>query len=447
MSRDTRPPTALNPRVSARCSWLPAAAALGCLVAIAGACGPGESTSSGSGGTTAGSGGQTPGSGGQTAGSGGQTGSGGAASGGAVGSGGVGTGGAASGGTVGSGGVVGTGGSGTGGAVVRGCVPACWIAPTGLDSNTGTQASPFQTLLAAQTYAMPGSTIWVNTGTYRYINIVKITKSGTAAAPINVTAVAGASPIFDFSLQPRDNSTFRGIDLQGDYWHFKGIEVRNAADNCINIGGSHNTIELVTVDGCGDTGLQITVDSALAGDATRGAFNTILNCDSHDNVDPQTGGENADGFAAKLYVGAGNVFRGCRSFNNSDDGWDFFAANDVITIDGSWSFMNGHTGSGFKGPNADGNGFKLGGAPDAGDPNMGGAVHKVTNSFAFENDSCGFVRNDNPQLPSVAMCGARANPKGDFCNLSPTGNVTITMTGAAAKAVVRNADGSLPAIR
>jgi hypothetical protein len=447
-------PVTVSQRRSRACLQAPTALIVWGLGAVLG-CSPAGVTmtvDSGSGGQTTGSGGQTTGSGGQATGSGGQaTGSGGQTTGSggqATGSGGQ----TAAGGQTGAGGVVvGTGGApGTGGIggapVVRGCTPQCWVSPTGLDSNPGTEAQPFQSLLIAHTYAAAGSTIWVKTGTYMYLNIVNLTKNGTATAPINITAVAGASPIFDFSLQPRGSSTFRGIDLRGDYWHIKGVEIRNAADNCLNIGGSHNTIEQVTVDGCGDTGIQITVEAALAADATRGAFNTILNCDSHDNVDTPTMGENADGFAAKLYVGPGNVFRGCRSWNNSDDGWDFFAANDVILIDGCWSFMNGHTGAGYKGPAADGNGFKLGGAPNAGDANMGGAVHRVTNSFAFENDACGFTRNNNPQVPTLATCGGQGNTKGLLCTLTAT-TTTTTMTGAAAKAVVRNADGSLPAIR
>jgi hypothetical protein len=140
------------------------------------------------------------------------------------------------------------------------------------------------------------------------------------------------------------------------------------------------------------------------------------------------------------------VFRGCRAYNNSDDGWDFFASNDVVTIDGSWAFANGVTSTGQRGPEADGNGFKLGGAPDSGDPNMGGAVHRVTNSFAFDNSSCGFVRNNNPSTPTVSMSGARNNSGGDFCNLTGSGNITITETAAQGRAAVRNADGSLPAI-
>ena len=46
-------------------------------------------------------------------------------------------------------------------------------------------------------------------------------------------------------------------------------------------------------------------------------------------VMPMQGYEDADGFAAKLTVGDGNVFDGCISYNNADDGWDFFAKGSV----------------------------------------------------------------------------------------------------------------------
>jgi hypothetical protein len=282
---------------------------------------------------------------------------------------------------------------------------------------------------------------------------VRLTTSGAAAGPINITAVpGGARPVLDYSLQPKGAASFRGIDVIGDYWHITGIDIQNAGDNCINISGSHNTVENVVVHGCGDTGIQITVDSALAGDATRGAFNTILNCDSFGNLDTATGGENADGFAAKLYIGPGNVFRGCRAWNNADDGWDFFASNDVVVIDGSWAFLNGRTLTGGANPNGDGNGFKLGGAPAAGDPNQGGAIHLITNSFAFENLACGFTRNNNSRVPSLATSGSRNNGGAAYCpavtDFTQTGaNNAFTMTAAQAIAVRRNADGTLPAIR
>ncbi len=372
-----------------------------------------------SGGASSTAGGQSSASGGVTSGAGGATVAGGQANAGAA------AGGAASGGV-----------SGT----------SLWIAPDGLDSNPGSEAAPFKTLTTAQTHASAGSTIWVKPGTYAWSATVQLTKSGTDANPINVFAAAGARPVFDFSAQTRGSSSARGLELKGDYWHLKGIDVINAGDNCIHVTGSHNTLEWLVTHGCDDTGLQITVDSSLASDATRGAYNTVLNCDSYENYDSTTGGENADGFAAKLYIGPGNVFRGCRSWNNSDDGWDLFASNDVVSIDNCWAFLNGKTSAGQSNPAGDGNGFKLGGAPTAGDANQGGAVHLVTNSFAFENLACGFVRNNNPSVPKLSMCGGHDDPKGEYCSLTNSSAVSFSMTGAQAKAVQRNADGSLPAI-
>ena len=63
----------------------------------------------------------------------------------------------------------------------------------------------------------------------------------------------------------------------------------------------------------------------------KGGNNIILNVDSHDNFDYETMsgttanfGGNADGFADKQFTGGGNHYIGCRAWNNSDDGWDFF---------------------------------------------------------------------------------------------------------------------------
>jgi hypothetical protein len=78
---------------------------------------------------------------------------------------------------------------------------------------------------------------------------------------------------------------------------------------------------MLDVYGHGDSGVQM----------KGGHSNLILNCDSHDNFDYELGGlnaadfgGNADGFADKQYTGGGNIYRGCRAWNNSDDGWDFF---------------------------------------------------------------------------------------------------------------------------
>ena len=111
-----------------------------------------------------------------------------------------------------------------------------------------------------------------------------------------------------------------------------------------------------------------------------------------------------------------------------------------MTIDASWAFSNGKP-IGGPNPQGDGNGFKLGGAPNG--AGQGGAVHLVTGSFAFENKACGFVRNNNPELPKLSGCGAKDN-KTAYCSLSVTGEVSMSLSASAAIAAPRNPDGSLP---
>jgi hypothetical protein len=333
-----------------------------------------------------------------------------------------------------------TGTAGTGGTTTAGDF---YVGPNGSDSNPGTQASPFKNISAAHARVTAGGTIWLLSGTNMLTSTQSLSKSGTASAHIRVQAVAGgARPVLDFSGQAVSSSN-RGIDVTGDYWELRGFEIKNAGDNCVAVSGSNNTFDQLVIHGCSDTGLQITASSADATNDAKAANNLVLNCDSYENLDQPTNGENADGFAAKLRIGPGNVFRGCRAWNNADDGWDFFASDDVVVIDGCWAFLNGKVVSGSN-TAGDGNGFKLGGAPNG--DGQGGAVHKVMNSYAFDNRACGFVRNNNPELPMLTSCGANANGTA-FCQLTSSPQVTITMTGAQGKAAVRAADGSLPPIQ
>jgi hypothetical protein len=336
----------------------------------------------------------------------------------------------------------GAAGSSSGGA---GAQSEYWLAPDGLDTNPGTEAAPLKTLAFAVKRAKPGVKFWLKPGTYASAAPVDIifSYSGTETMPVRLQAAAGGRPVLDFTGQTVGNDEARGLNLLANYWHIKGIELKKTGDNCIAIAGSHNVIEDVITHECGDTGIQITAPSSQAADDTRAAHNLVLNCDSWGNLDSATGGENADGFAAKLRIGPGNVFRGCRAWNNADDGWDLFAADDVVVIDKSWAFSNGKPLGGSN-PQGDGNGFKLGGEPNG--EGQGGAVHLVTDSFGFENKSCGFVRNNNPETPKLTGCGAKGN-KTSYCNLTVAGEASMSMSAEAARTASRAADGSLPAMK
>jgi hypothetical protein len=168
------------------------------------------------------------------------------------------------------------------------------------------------------------------------------------------------------------------------------------------LAGNNNKIEMMVFNDNQDTGLQISrLDSNAATIDQWPSNNLVLNCTSKNNCDDATM-ENADGFAAKLTCGQGNVFDGCMAYNNSDDGWDLYAKEatgpiGVVTIKNSIAFRNGFTEFGEGYGDCDGNGFKLGGAGV-------GSAHKVENCLAFENLHCGFTDNNNPKLESLTNC-------------------------------------------
>ena len=248
-------------------------------------------------------------------------------------------------------------GSGTGGMATNppamggtggtGVVPTpqneVYVGENGNDANPGTAEAPFATITRAHAVARPGFTIFVLPGTVRYATTQVLSTSGQQGNTINLYAAPGARPIVDFAGQPRQDTAARGINLTGNFWHIRGLEIRNAGDNGIAISGSNNVIENVILHDNGDTGMQITAPEAQATNNSLAANNLVLNCDSYENFDPANDGENADGFAAKLRIGPGNVFRGCRAWNNADDGWDFFASDDVVTIEDSLGVLERHS--------------------------------------------------------------------------------------------------------
>jgi pectate disaccharide-lyase len=319
-----------------------------------------------------------------------------------------------------------------------------WISPDGDDAAPGTERAPLRSLSLAAERLSLGATLWVRPGTYSLAATVRLGRVATASAPLRIFAAPGPRPMLDFAQQKQGDSSARGLAVSGAYYHLRGLELARAGDNCVHVSGSHNTFEDLRIHDCSDTGLQITANGSEAGDPTRAAHNLVLNCDSYGNYDAANAGENADGFAAKLYIGPGNVFRGCRAFHNADDGWDLFAADDVVTIEDSWAVANGRVGAGLDGTAGDGNGFKLGGAPAAGDPNQGGAVHVIRRCRSVENATCGFTRNNNPRLPALSQCGGRADGKGTFCNLTVSGELPVTLDAAEVIALERLPGGALP---
>jgi len=270
---------------------------------------------------------------------------------------------------------------------------AIYVAPNGTDANPGTIDQP-TTLSAAVTRVAAGGTILMRGVTYNPATTETIARgnNGTASQQKNFFAAPGETPVLNFAAQAF-NSANRGLILNGFFWHLRGLEVTNAGDNGIYVGGNNNVIELCVTHNNRDTGLQLGRHSSTAPQSEWPANNLILNCTSFDNFDPDNG-EDADGFAAKLTTGPGNVFRGCISHHNVDDGWDLFTKTDTgpispVTIEDCISYMNGATSTGGSTTNSDGNGFKLGGDDIPVD-------HVIRRSIAFRNKKHGITYNSNP---------------------------------------------------
>lgn len=253
---------------------------------------------------------------------------------------------------------------------------AYFVSPAGNDANPGTLTSPFLTLAKGLTAIGTSGKLYLRGGVYALASKLSLSKTATTTNRIRLWAYPGETPVIDST-----GNTSDGISLSGDGYHLKGLTVRNAGHNGINISGASNIIELCITCSNSNTGLHITGD-------TNTSYNLILNCDSFRNYDAPTHGQNADGFTAKWIFGPGNMFSGCRAYENADDGWDFWMGTNTVIITNCWAFRNGTNIFGDAAWQGNGNGFKLGG-------NYVGTPHRLVRSVAFENMANGVDQNNN----------------------------------------------------
>ena len=266
-----------------------------------------------------------------------------------------------------------------------------YVAPNANGVGTNEDPADLQTAIK---FAQPGQTIVVKEGTYSYNHTLTIPRGTNGTSEKEITLVADENATTRPVISG-ENASGHAMEIAGDYWYIKGIDVTKSADgkDGIHLSGSHNTVDNVECYKNGNTGLQISRLSAADADkSTWPSYNYILNCTSYDNADH--GYEDADGFAAKLTCGDGNVFDGCIAHNNADDGWDLFAkvqsgAIGVVTIKNSVAYANGYLSDGTNAGN--GNGFKMGGDSMTG-------YHKLINCVAFDNKSKGIDSNSCPDI-------------------------------------------------
>ena len=270
----------------------------------------------------------------------------------------------------------------------------------GLDTNPGTITLPFQTITYANSkMSSSGGYIYLRGGTYSYSAKISLTKIASAANTIKIWAYNKEIPIIDFAGEATGTD---GFSISGDYYHLKGLEIIHAGHNGIACTGHNNIIEACKIHSNRNSGFQ------FGGGTNNGTYpsnNLILNTDSYLNYDAPTGGGNADGFSPKWYIGKGNVFKGCRAWQNSDDGFDLWMADSTVEIDSCLAFRNGVNSWGGTLSGNNGNGFKLGG-------NYVATHHLVQNCVSFDNagdTGRGFDENNDTAGQTLYNCVAYRN--------------------------------------
>lgn len=268
-----------------------------------------------------------------------------------------------------------------------------YASPEGSFKGDGTKEKPLDVYSAAG-LVQPGQTAVLAEGTYKMTKPLEIVQGCDGTAAAYRTVKADGKVVFDYMGE------YAGAIVSGNYWHIQGIDFTNCGPNlkCFHLGGSYNIIEDCKFYNNRDMGLQISRTDDSDDKKTWPSYNKIVNCEAYNNCDPSK--INADGFGAKLTVGEGNLFKGCRSHHNVDDGWDLYTktstgAIGAVTLENCEAYKNGIC------LNADGtetsyeaggnNGFKLGGENIA-------VAHRLINCKAYDNVHNGITTNSNPAL-------------------------------------------------
>lgn len=285
-----------------------------------------------------------------------------------------------------------------------------YVAPGGDDANPGTEAKLFATVQRAQQAAAPGDTVLIRGGIYRmketqiakrksiFAYITYLDKSGEPGKPITYRAYQDEQPVFDCLAVKPEGLRVDAFFVAGSWLHLQDLEVTgvqvtiktHTQSICFENNGSHNIYErLLMHDG-----------QAIGLYSVRGSSNLFLNCDAWNNWDftSEDGkGGNVDGFGCHPPKGsAGNVFRGCRAWYNSDDGYDCIGAAEPVVFENCWALYSGLNATGAK--LGDGNGFKAGGYGARPASRLPAPIprHVVRGCVAVGNRSSGFYANHHP---------------------------------------------------
>ena len=170
-----------------------------------------------------------------------------------------------------------------------------------VDVSTGSQLSQ------ALKSATPGETIQLAAGTYP--GEYTITAGGTASAPITLTGPSNAV------ITGSSVDSAYGVHLEASYWTLRGFSVTTFQKGVVLDGGTHDTLDGLTVSNIGDEGIHL---RAFSSD------NLIENCHVHDT------GKYNPGYGEGIYLGSAQSNWGTYSGGQPDTSDDNTVENNTL---------------------------------------------------------------------------------------------------------------------
>jgi RNA polymerase sigma factor (sigma-70 family) len=256
-----------------------------------------------------------------------------------------------------------------------------FVAPDGDDGGDGSKDRPYATLTKAAAVVRPGQTIALRGGTFRPTAPIALDASGDAEHRITLGAYGDEHPVIDASRIPAGKWA---ITQRGSFWTVQDLEVKNSGSHAlVCLSCRQNIYQRLSMHDNVESGLT------LRGDGTTG--NQVLDSDFFNNHNPADQGQSGIGMAIKFGSGDDNVVRGCRAYDNADDGFDFGDFAGAVDIQHNWAYGNGVNRWNVAGWRSNGNGFTFGG----GNP-PASAGHSVRHNAAWDNIHNGFADGGNP---------------------------------------------------
>jgi hypothetical protein len=246
------------------------------------------------------------------------------------------------------------------------------------------------------------------------VSTIEAAKSGTTVnvsgtysikVPINVPGGVTVTGPATFNF----NGASNGFVANGNGVKLNSITVTGSGNVGIYIyGHSGCVINSCVAEGNANTGIQIQASGATG--------NTIEYCQSYNNIDTATQGQNADGITAKFGCGSGNVIKNCIIHDNADDASDFWNAAAAVTVTSCQGYNNGKLAQG------NGNGFKMGAS---GDNNAHVYTSCIAHNNSGHNGGSGFNTNGNVGKCKLTSCHSYSNQNKDVLGNCVLSNCTM----------------------